>query len=92
MTAAAHVPEKHALDGRSHADHFRHPDTKPARSCIVNENHTRRVVRDELFKLYSAGEFYDPEADRDETRNLAASTEKSMVAARQRLEQVLRKL
>jgi arylsulfatase A len=90
--AAAHVPEKLALDGKSHADHLRRADAKPARAWIFNQYHTRRVVRDERFKLYSTGEFYDAEADRDETRNLAGSTDKSTISARLRLEQVLRKL
>lgn len=90
--AAAHVPEKLALDGKSHAEGLRQPDVRPARTWIFNQYHTRRVVRDERFKLYSTGEFYDAEADRDETRNLASSADRSLVAVRQRLEQVLRKL
>ena len=56
---------------------------------IFNHYHTRRVVRDERFKLYSTGELYDAEADRDDTRNMAASTDKSIAAARRRLEQGL---
>jgi arylsulfatase A-like enzyme/type 1 glutamine amidotransferase len=90
--AAAHVPERPALDGKSHAHHLRHADAKPARTWIFNQYHTRRVIRDERFKLYSTGEFYDAEADREESRNLAASKDKTMVAARLRLEQILRKL
>jgi arylsulfatase A-like enzyme len=89
---AAHIPEKLALDGKSYAECLKDPNAKPVRTWIFNQYHTRRVVRDERFKLYSTGEFYDAEADRDETRNLAASTDKSTVASRVRLEEVLRKL
>ena len=92
LTGANVIAERLALDGKSHADHLRHPDAKPARTWIFNQYHIRRVVRDERFKLYSTGEMYDAEADREETRNLAASTDRSIVAARVRLEQVLRKL
>ena len=41
------------------------------REWIFNQHHTRRVVRDRRYKLYSTGELYDAEKDPDETRNLA---------------------
>jgi arylsulfatase A len=90
--SAAPIPEKLALDGKSHAEHLRNPDAKPARTWIFNQYHTRRVVRDERFKLYSTGEFFDAEADRAETKNLASSKDKPVITARLRLETVLRKL
>jgi len=89
---AAHIPERLVLDGKSHAEHLRNSNAKPARTWIFNQYHTRRVVRDERFKLYSTGEFFDAEADRAETKNLAMSKDKTHIAARLRLDAVLRKL
>jgi arylsulfatase A-like enzyme len=89
---AAHRPERPIIDGKSHADHLRNSNAKPARTWIFNQYHTRRVVRDERFKLYSTGEFFDAEADREEKHDLAASKDKAAVAARARLGQVLKSL
>jgi arylsulfatase A-like enzyme/type 1 glutamine amidotransferase len=88
---AAHRPERPIVDGKSHADHLRNlPTAKPARMWIFNQYHTRRVVRDERFKLYSTGELFDAEADRQEEHDLAGSKDKAVLAARARLEQVLK--
>lgn len=90
--AAAHIPEGLALDGKSHAEQLQDPAATPARTWIYNQYHTRRVVRDERFKLYSTGEFFDAEADREEKHDLSASKDKAASAARLRLQEVLRKL
>jgi hypothetical protein len=47
------------------------------------------VVRDERFKLYSTGELYDAEGDREETTNLATSEDPAATAARAKLQAVL---
>jgi arylsulfatase A-like enzyme len=87
------IPRDLVLDGRSQAAVLRGvAGAKPAREWIFNQLHTRRVVRDERFKLYSTGELFDAEGDREETQNLAASDDPAAVAARTRLEAVLASL
>ncbi|MBI5397206.1 MAG: sulfatase-like hydrolase/transferase [Verrucomicrobia bacterium] len=83
-------PKDFILDGRSHASVLRgEPGVKPVREWILNQYHTTRVVRDNRFKLYSTGEFYDASADPDEKTHLAASAEPPHAAARERLAAVL---
>jgi arylsulfatase A-like enzyme len=87
--AGIEIPKSLTLDGRSQATVLRDPGAKPVREWIFNQLHTRRVVRDERFKLYSTGELFDAEADREETRNLAGSDDPTATAARKRLQGVL---
>lgn len=90
--AAAPLPANVTLDGKSQAEPLRNPEAPPARTWIFNQYDTRRVVRDERYKLYSTGELFDAEADRDETKDLTASTDPKVVAARSRMQEVLRSL
>ena len=86
--AAGHRP-----DGQSFAGSLRgRPGAMPHRKWILNEYHQTRVVRDEQYKLYSDGRLFDANADPAEQRDLAASNVPAIVAARQRLEQVLASL
>jgi arylsulfatase A-like enzyme len=88
--ASVPAPSNVTLDGRSQAAVLRAlPGAKPPREWIFNQYHNRRAVRDVRFKLYSTGELYDVAADRDEQRNLAASSEPTIVAAREKLTGVL---
>ncbi|MEW6304215.1 MAG: sulfatase-like hydrolase/transferase [Verrucomicrobiota bacterium] len=84
------LPPGLLLDGRSHASALLRPSgARPARQWIFNQYHTRRVVRDERYKLYSTGEFYDLARDGDEQRNLAGSGETGAAAAQGKLQAVL---
>jgi arylsulfatase A-like enzyme len=84
---------QHRLDGYSLASYLRNqPGAKPPRDWILNEYHNVRVVRDTRFKLYSDGRLFDASADPSEQNDLAHSTEKTAITARQRLEQVLASL
>ncbi|HWA97872.1 MAG TPA: hypothetical protein VG713_05245, partial [Pirellulales bacterium] len=89
-------PEGVVIDGRSHAAMLRGDvGAVPARSWIFNQYNTRRTVRDQRYKLYSTGEMFDVEVDRDEQLNLTDLGENQgseVVAARHRLERVLASL
>ncbi|HEX5105112.1 MAG TPA: sulfatase-like hydrolase/transferase [Pirellulaceae bacterium] len=84
------LADRHKPDGQSLAPYLLgKPGAKPPRSWILNEYHDTRVVRDERFKLYSDGRFFDANADPAEQHDLAASTDPAAVAAKVRLQQVL---
>jgi arylsulfatase A-like enzyme len=71
--AGVPVPGGLVLDGRSQAKVLMgQPGAEPPRDWIFNQYHTRRAVRDRRYKLYSTGELYDVEADREEQHDLAA--------------------
>jgi arylsulfatase A-like enzyme len=87
------LPDGVTIDGRSHVPELRGLEgAKPARDWIHNQYDTRHVVRDRRYKLYSTGEFFDVEADRQEQHNLATNVGPDVVAARKRLEAVLASL
>ena len=46
-------------------------------------------MRDQRFKLYASGALFDVEADPLEKNDLAASADREVVAAKQRLQQAL---
>ncbi len=84
------VPSGLVLDGKSQAAvMLGRPGAEPPREWIFNQYDTRRVVRDRRYKLYSTGELYDVEADREERTNLATSTDRDVAAAKARLEKAL---
>jgi arylsulfatase A len=83
------LPQGVALDGKSFANSLRAANAKPHREWIFNQLHTLRVVRDERFKLYSDGRFFDANADFDERHDLGESTEPVAVAARRKLQRAL---
>lgn len=81
---------RHRPDGVSLAPFLRGaPGAVAPREWILNEYHTTRVVRDRQFKLYNDGRFFDALNDPEEQHDLARRTEAPLVAARQRLQQVL---
>jgi len=87
------LPKERVFDGRSHAPVLRGElGAKPAREWIFNQYAATRVMRDQRFKLYSDGRFFDANADPEEQRNLAASTEPQLSAARERLGKTLQSL
>ncbi len=68
------LPPGVTLDGKSCAAFLRgQSGAKPPREWIFNQLHTLRIVRDERFKLYSDGRFFDANADSDEQHDLSAS-------------------
>ncbi len=81
-------PRDVKLDGISFA-RFLRGEGKAPRSWIFNEYLPDRVVRDERFKLYASGKFFDLTADPDETKPLPAGTDSETEAARGRLRSVL---
>jgi len=87
--AGVPLPAGRELDGRSLAAYLRGTVDKPPREWMLCQYHKRRTVRDERFKLYSTGEFYDVAVDPAETTNLAASDDAIAVAARTKLQGVL---
>jgi arylsulfatase A-like enzyme len=91
--AGASLDPRHRPDGHSLAGYLlAKPGAKPPREWILNEYHQTRVVRDDRFKLYSDGRFFDANADPAEQHDLAQTTDRAAIAARKRLEQVLASL
>jgi len=76
-------------DGVSLAPYLRDALAAGPRSWILNEYHDVRVVRNERYKLYNDGRFFDVIADPLEERNLAEQLASSVVSARLRLQSVL---
>lgn len=82
----------HRPDGRSFAGYLLGKTDVPHRDWILNEYHETRVLRDERFKLYNDGRFFDLNADPAESHDLASSSISSHVAARERLTAKLKSL
>lgn len=87
--AGAPRPPGVTLDGRSLAPFLLGRATEAPREWILNQSHTRRVVRDRRWKLYSTGELYDAAADPGETRDLSSAPPAEASAAAARLRGVL---
>jgi arylsulfatase A-like enzyme len=90
--AGVPLDAKHKPDGQSFANYLIGKADKAPRRWILNEYHQTRVVRDEQYKLYSDGRLFDANADPAEQRNLSASRDDAIVAARDRLQKVLASL
>ena len=72
--AAADLPGDRVIDGRSFAPILRdQPLEEPWRPWCLSQYYTRRVVRNQRFKLYSTGEFYDLSEDPLELHDLQES-------------------
>jgi arylsulfatase A-like enzyme len=81
-------PPDHKLDGQSFASFLLGQTEVLHRDWILNEYHDVRVVRDERFKLYSDGRFFDANADPEERHELGASH----AEARAKLQRILKDL
>ncbi|MBN8626638.1 MAG: sulfatase-like hydrolase/transferase [Planctomycetes bacterium] len=81
--------DRYRPDGISLAPYLRGASVAGPRNWILNEYHDVRVVRNERYKLYSDGRFFDVIADPLEERNLAGQLASSLVSARLRLQSVL---
>lgn len=91
--AGVKPPKGVTLDGKSFARFLRaETGAKPPREWIFNQYAGMRVVRDQRFKLYSDGRFFDANADPDEQHDLASRKSKEHTAARKHLEGVLASL
>jgi arylsulfatase A-like enzyme len=87
------LPNELIVDGKSFAATLRgDPKAKPHRDWIFNQLDTMRVVRDERFKLYSDGRFFDANADPDEQHELGDTAQPEAVAARDKLQRALASL
>lgn len=87
------LPNEVALDGKSFGANLRNdPNAKPHRNWIFNQLHTMRVVRDDRFKLYSDGRFFDANADPEEQQELGATSQPEAVVAREKLQRALASL
>jgi arylsulfatase A len=88
--AGVPIPSHLVIDGHSFAAQLDHGgNSAPQREWIFTEYNKTRVIRDEQYKLYSTGEFFDVSKDLLEKNNLASSTDPTVVAARQKLQKVL---
>ena len=84
--AGIRLPANLTIDGRSFADLLRgKPGAREPRQWIFNMYGDDRIVRDERYKLYNDGRFYDLARDPDEHETLAQGA----VAERTRLQAVL---
>jgi arylsulfatase A-like enzyme len=90
--AGVPLPRDRAIDGQSLAAVLRSTSAAPPRSWIFNQYGSLRVVRDQRYKLYSDGRFYDLRDDRDERRDLSGGTDAELAAAKHRLHSVLSSL
>jgi len=91
--AGVRLPSKLKIDGRSFAGVLRGKRGATApRRWIFNQYGDERVVRDDRYKLYSDGRFFDMERDRDERDNLAESKDRAVVTARNKLQAALASL
>lgn len=69
--AAADLPDGLVIDGRSLAPRLADPHSgEPARSWCLSQYHKVRVLRDQRFKLFSDGPFYDLSEDPLEQHDL----------------------
>jgi len=88
--AGVGLPAGLKVDGRSFAPWLLGRESRTPRRWIHTAFQDVRVVRDDRYKLFSSGALFDLKEDPMETRDLAASHEKVAVAARARLEAVLK--
>lgn len=87
------LPKGVTIDGRSFAAAITDkPRPGPARDWICSQYGPARVVRDKRYKLCSDGRFYDLRMDPDERFDLAESTNRDVLAARERLQKVMKSL
>lgn len=90
--AALPPSPSHKTDGRSFAKYLLGETSSTPRDWILNEYHDLRVVRDTQFKLYDDGRFFDANGDPEELHDLAQSRVSEHVAAREKLQAVLKSL
>jgi arylsulfatase A-like enzyme len=91
--AGAKVPAGTKIDGISFASVLAGKEPQPPRrEWIFSQLGKNRVVREKRYKLYSDGRLFDVVADPLEERDLSASHEAAVVAARKRLQAVLESL
>lgn len=88
--AGAATPTNVILDGRSFAAQMDRRTHRPAsRDWIFSQYADVRVVRDQRFKLFSTGQFYDLANDPGEKQDLSAQPTDEAAAAHAKLQSVL---
>ena len=92
--AKAPLPKGVTIDGRSFAPQILNQPLKtPWRQWCLTQYYKQRVVRDERFKLYSSGEFYDLSEDPLEQHDLADAerllTDRATLKSHKQLQGVL---
>ncbi len=90
--AGVPLDSRHQPDGISFASCLLDAEAPPHRAWILNEYHATRVVRDERFKLYSEGSFFDARSDPGETTDLGTDTRPEIAGARDKLRAILDRL
>jgi len=91
--AGAGLPPGVTIDGRSFArDLTGRGQPQRPREWIFSQLGTQRVIRNERYKLWSDGRFYDLKNDPLETRDLSQSADPVIAEARARLSGALRSL
>lgn len=86
--AGVPVPSGSYFGRKSLAPYLRGTVAKPPRDVIFCQYHKTRVARDERYKLYSTGEFFDVSVDPDEAKPLATG-DATADAARSKLKKLL---
>ncbi|HCO24738.1 MAG TPA: hypothetical protein DIT97_17545 [Gimesia maris] len=72
--ANAPLPDGVTIDGKSFAPQIlNQPRKEPWRSWCLTQYYKQRVIRDQRFKLYSTGEFFDLSEDPLEQHDLSRS-------------------
>ena len=90
VIAGLPLPSGWQIDGRSFAAELGGKrDGWMPRQWVFAQNGDVRVVREQRFKWYSAGQLFDVENDPLEKSDLSGSADKEAVAARKRLQDVL---
>ena len=90
--AGAQSPDGVTIDGRSFASHLLGaPDRRQQRPWMFAQYNETRIARDDRYKLYSTGKLIDLRSDPTEQRDLAGSSDAAVVAARTKLQAVLKR-
>jgi arylsulfatase A-like enzyme len=88
----SNIPADRKLDGHSYADWLQGNASSFERDWIHTALNDERILRDERFKLYSSGGFFDLLNDPNESVDLTDSLDPGVESARRRLKTALQAL
>jgi arylsulfatase A-like enzyme len=86
------IPTDRRLDGHSYADWLLGKSASFERAWIHTALNDERILRDERYKCYSSGGFFDLQDDPNESKDLEASSDPEVESARRRLNAALQAL